>query len=235
LIGAAAWRPDAGAGGRVWFRRCRNGRVMQSSAGAAWEDFMNAAKSILASAAAAATAAAPAAVVAVAVAVVAVVAAAVSVHAQRGDLISFPADYAKGVMYAVVDRADNKQVRHLYVNSQGAIDAAKAGQPLPNGTVLTMVQYAAQLDDKGNPIKGPDGRFIKTDKIVGYTVMEKRAGWGADVPAEIRNGDWQYQAYTPARAPNSKAVLANCFKCHKPLDKEDFVFSYSRLKAAMKN
>jgi hypothetical protein len=160
--------------------------------------------------------------------------AAMSVQAQRGDLIAFPTDYAKGVLYAVIDRADNKQVRHLYASSQAAIDAAKAGAPLPNGTVLTMVQFAAQLDDKGNPVKGPDGRFVKTDKIVGYTVMEKRAGWGADVPEAIRNGDWQYQAFTPARAPNPKANLANCFKCHKPLDKEDFVFSYARMTAAMK-
>jgi hypothetical protein len=166
-----------------------------------------------------------------AVAAAGVVTAGVSVNAQRGELIKFPADYAKGVMYATIDRADIKQVRHLYVNSQAAIDAAKKGQPLPNGTVLTMVQYAAQVDDKGNPVKGTDGRLVKTDKIVGYTVMEKQAGWGQDVPEEIRNGDWQYQAFTAAREPNPKAVLAACFKCHLPLDKQqDFVFSWNPLR-----
>ena len=166
-----------------------------------------------------------------AVAAAVVVAAGVSVRAQRGELITFPADYAKGVMYGTVDRADNKQVRHLYANSKAAIDAAKKGQPLPDGAVLTMVQYAAELDASGNPVKGPDGRFIKTDKIVGYTVMEKRPGWGTDVPEEIRNGDWQYQAFLPDRTPNAKAVLAGCFKCHKPLDKQDFVFSWDRMRA----
>jgi hypothetical protein len=166
-------------------------------------------------------------------AIVIVAGTAVSVHAQRGDLISFPKSYAKGVMYGTVDRADLKQVRHLYVSSQAAIDAAKAGKPLPDGTVLTMVQYAAQVDAKGNPVKGPDGRFIKTDKIVGYTVMEKRPGWGKDVPEEIRNGDWQYQAFLTGQTPNPKAVLANCFKCHKPLDKQDFVFSWDLLRKKM--
>ena len=158
---------------------------------------------------------------------------AMTAYAQRGDLITFPADYAKGVMYGTVDRADIKQVRHLYINSQAAIDAAKKGQPVPNGTVITMVQYAAQVDAKGEAIKGPDGRFIKTDKIVGYTVMEKQAGWGNDVPEEIRNGDWQYQAFTTAREPNPKAVLSACFKCHKPLDKEDFLFSWKLVRGEM--
>jgi hypothetical protein len=155
-------------------------------------------------------------------------------HAQRGELIAFPANYAKGVLYQTVDRADLKQVRQLYASSQTAIDAAKAGKPLPDGTVLTMVQYAAELDDKGNPVKRADGRFVRTDKIVGYTVMEKRPDWGKDVPDEIRNGDWQYQAFLPDRTPNAKAVLANCFKCHKPLDKQDFVFSWDGLRTPAK-
>ena len=169
-----------------------------------------------------------------AIAAVIVAGAAVTGHAQRGELIVFPADYAKGVMYSTVDRADIKQVRLLYASSQSAIDAAKAGKPLPDGTVLTLVQYAAQFDDKGEPVKGPNGRFVRTDKIVGYTVMEKRPGWGNDVPDEIRNGDWQYQAFLPDRTPNPKAVLAACFKCHKPLDKQDFVFSWDGLRTAAK-
>lgn len=161
-------------------------------------------------------------------------AAVTSGHTQRGDLITFPADYAKGVLYQTVDRADLKQVRQLYASTQAAADAAKAGKPLPDGTVLTMVQYAAQLDDKGEPVKRPNGRFVRTDKIVGYTVMEKRPGWGKDVPEDIRNGDWQYQAFLPDRTPNPKASLAACFKCHKPLDKQDFVFSWEGLRTTAK-
>ena len=147
-----------------------------------------------------------------------------------GDLVKFPDDYAKGVLYTTVDRADNKQYRELYVTPAAAIDAAKKGEPLPSGTVLTLVQYAAKLDAQGNPEKDANGRFIKGN-LVAYTVMEKRAGWGKEYPDDVRNGEWEYQAFTADRKVNEKAVLANCFKCHKPLDaKQDFVFSYDKLK-----
>jgi hypothetical protein len=148
-----------------------------------------------------------------------------------GDKVAFPADYAKGVVYMTLDRPENKQVRE-YFTSQAAVDAAKKGDPLPQGTVITVAQYAAQLDAQGNPVKDANGRFIKTSNIVGYTVMEKRAGWGAEYAPELRNGEWEYQAFTPAKAVNDKANLTACFQCHKPLDKQDFVFSYDKLKAA---
>jgi hypothetical protein len=61
--------------------------------------------------------------------------------------------------------------------------------------------------------------------------MEKRAGWGAEYPADIRNGEWEYRAFKTDRTPNTAANLQNCFKCHKPLDARlDFVFSYDRMK-----
>ena len=40
-----------------------------------------------------------------------------------GDKVAFPADYAKGVVYMTLDRAENKQVRE-YFTSQAAVDAA---------------------------------------------------------------------------------------------------------------
>jgi hypothetical protein len=147
-----------------------------------------------------------------------------------GDKVAFPADYAKGVLYTTVDRADNKQYRELYVNLPAAIEAAKKGEALPSGTVLTLVQYAAKLDTAGNPEKDANGRFIKTN-ILAYTVMEKRTGWGAEYPDNIRNGEWEYQAFKADKTPNTAANLTNCFNCHKPLgEKVDFVFSYDKLK-----
>jgi hypothetical protein len=148
-----------------------------------------------------------------------------------GEKIGFPQHFMQGTLYTTVDRADNKQFRELFVSPPAAIEAAKKGEPLPAGTVLTLVQYRARLDGQGNPVKGSDGRFVKGE-LAGYTVMEKRPGWGADVPEEIRNGDWLYQAFTAEGKVNGKANLAACFQCHKPLDKQDFVFSYDRLKAA---
>src|ERR1700686_1008366 len=78
------------------------------------------------------------------VAIVAALAAAASVHAGS-DKITFPNDYAKGVVYKTEDRPDNKQVRELFI-SREAVEAARHGAPLPSGTAITVVRYAAQLD-----------------------------------------------------------------------------------------
>jgi hypothetical protein len=147
-----------------------------------------------------------------------------------GDNVKFPENYAKGVLYTTVDRADNKQYRELYSTPE-AIAAVKAGQPIPSGTVLTLVQYKAKLDASGNPEKDANGRFIKGD-LIAYTVMEKRTGWGIEYTNEIRNGEWEYQAFKADKSVNDKAKLANCFTCHKPLDKQDYVFSFNAMKNA---
>src|SRR4051795_5478296 len=91
-----------------------------------------------------------------------------------GDKVAFPDNYAKGVLYTTVDRPDNKQYRELYSPPE-AVAALKAGQPIPSGTVLTLVQFKAVLNAAGEPEKDANGRFMKGD-LIGYTVMEKRAG-----------------------------------------------------------
>jgi len=147
-----------------------------------------------------------------------------------GEKVAFPENYAQGVLYTTVDRPDNKQYRELYATPE-AIAAVKAGQPLPSGTVLTLVQHKAKVDGDGNPERDANGRFIKGE-LIGYTVMEKRAGWGSEYPEETRNGEWEYQAFKADKTVNDKANLKNCFTCHKPLDKQDFVFSFQALKNA---
>jgi len=168
-------------------------------------------------------------------AAVAIVAAATAVDLVRagGDKVAFPADYAKGVVYMTLDRPENKQVREYYT-SQAAVDAAKKGAPLPNDTVITVVQYAAQLDPQGNPTKDANGRFSRTANILGYTVMEKRAGWGAEYPETMRNGEWEYQAFRADKTANPNSNLSGCFNCHKPQATQDYVFSYDKLKLAAK-
>ena len=145
-----------------------------------------------------------------------------------GDKVVFPEGFEKGVLFTTVDRADNKQYREVFT-SQAALDAAKKGEPLPDGTVITLVQYRAKLGADGNPEKDANGRFIKTD-ILAYTVMEKRKGWGTEYPENIRNGEWEYQAFTAAKAVNANAKLTACFECHKPLPgASDFLFSYGKM------
>jgi hypothetical protein len=147
-----------------------------------------------------------------------------------GDLVAFPDNYAKGVLYTTVDRPNNKQYRELFSTPE-AIEALKTGKAIPSGTVLTLVEYKAKLDASGTPEKDGNGRFIKGD-LIGYTVMEKRAGWGAEYSPDQRNGEWEYQAFKADKTVNDKANLKNCFTCHLPLDKQDFVFSFDKMKGA---
>jgi plastocyanin len=146
------------------------------------------------------------------------------------DKIKFPSDYLKGVLYQTLDRPDNKQYRELYA-SPAAVEAVRKGQPIPYGTVLTLVQWSVEQDAQGNPVKDPNGRFVKKD-IIAHTVMQKERGWGADYPADWpRNGEWEYAVFTADGRPNPKGNANNkaCFTCHLPHAKQDFVISLAKL------
>lgn len=144
-------------------------------------------------------------------------------QAPAPNRIAFPETWNQGVMYSTVDRYDIKQHRELW-STKAAVDAVKAGKPIPHGTVLTLVQYKARVDDKGAPVKGADGRFQKGD-LVAYTVMEKRAGWGAQYDAALRNGEWEYAVFGADKKLNGKANINGCLQCHKPHEGQDFVIS----------
>ena len=59
--------------------------------------------------------------------------------------------------------------------------------------------------------------------------MEKRAGWGTEYPDDVRNGEWEYSAFTADQKFNDKANYKACFQCHKPHAKQDYVISLARL------
>lgn len=141
--------------------------------------------------------------------------------------IAFPANFKDHVLYATIDRHDVKQYRELYGTPE-AVKAAREGKPIPSGSILTLVQFKAQTDAAGNPLKDANGRFVKGD-LVAFTVMEKRAGWGAEYPADLRNGEWEYALFAADRKLNEKANYKACFQCHKPHEKQDFVISLARL------
>ena len=144
--------------------------------------------------------------------------------------IKFPSDYLKGVLYQTLDRPDNKQYRELYA-TPAAIEAVRKGQPIPYGTVLTLVQWSVEQDANGVPLKDSNGRFIKKD-VLAHTVMEKQRGWGSDYPSDWpRNGEWEYAVFTADGQPNPKGNANNkaCFTCHLPHAKQDFVISLAKL------
>ena len=135
----------------------------------------------------------------------AVAAAAVAAPADAGrELVKFPDRYADGVHYATVNRGG---IREEIFATSAAIEAAKNGQPLPSGTVITMEDYR-------------------------YIVLEKRTGWGAEYPPDQRNGEWEFQAFNADKTVNEGENVARCFSCHKSQAAQDFVFTLDRMKNA---
>lgn len=141
--------------------------------------------------------------------------------------LKFPEGWDKGVMYATVDRPDTKQYREFYTSAE-ALKAAREGKPIPHGTVITLAAYAAKLDADGKPVKDANGRFVK-DKLVAVNSMQKERGFGDDIPAAVRNGDWIYQSFTPDGQVNEKANLTACYQCHLPFAKDDYLTNLAKL------
>src|SRR6266566_3914977 len=129
----------------------------------------------------------PPAVVAMVAAVSGIV---LAVEVRAGaDRVAFPENYATGVMYLSIDKPEPKQVHQIYAMPD-AFEAVLKEEPMPTGTVFTVVAYAAKLDAQGNPVKDADGHFVKGD-ILAYNVMAKGSGWGSEYPPTLRNGEWE--------------------------------------------
>lgn len=153
--------------------------------------------------------------------------------------IAFSESYAEGVMYTTVDRPastrpstaglENTAQYRKYYATAGAV---KAGEPIPSGSVITMVKYRAKLDAQGNPLKHDNGRFVKGD-LIGFSVMEKRTGRDAEDPPGICNGEWDFQEFTADRKPDDGVNLVACFQCHRSQAKTDFLFTFGKIKAAV--
>ena len=157
---------------------------------------------------------------------------AAGVHAGTEE-VALPADYQTDfVRYEVVDRLDRKKARFMYMNAD-AWAAAEPGQPLPDGTVVIMEDHDIRLDGAGEPVLDSAGRVIPTDVVTNVFIMEKRAGWGADYPDELRNGEWEYAWFGPDGVRSFKPMTA-CFECHKAQDAEDYTFTAVKAVAAQK-
>ncbi|MEM1506193.1 cytochrome P460 family protein [Domibacillus sp. 8LH] len=124
------------------------------------------------------------------------------------NLVKFPEDLEKGIVFATYDRGDIHE--DIYINSKEAIEAVQNGEELPSGTVITLVGY-------------------KDGEIDQYLVMEKRTGWGSQYSPEERNGEWEYQAFTPGREVREDNI-GRCFTCHANQERDDYLNSMDQMK-----
>lgn len=130
------------------------------------------------------------------------------VHAET-NRTTFPVNIDELVHYATVRRGEVTE--HL-MTTQAGIDAVKAGQPMPSGTHVVLVDYR-------------DGEVFR------YFVMEKGEGWGADYPERRRTGDWQFQWFKPDMTVNLAENTARCQSCHMSRGDQEFLFSHRNIEA----
>ena len=142
--------------------------------------------------------------------------------------VSYPEGY-KGTFtkYHTINFPATGQVRHYYANKL-AVDAAKAGKPLPDGSVLFAEVHAAKLGADKKPAVGGDGFYV-ADKLLFYTAMAREAGWGKDIPEMLRNSDWNYAVFTSDKQHRPGVNQAECLACHKPLDTTSYTFTLKQL------
>lgn len=147
--------------------------------------------------------------------------------------VTFPENYKTTfTKYHTINFPATRQVRYYYANN-AALQAAKAGRNLPDGSVLFAEVYSAKLDADKKPVMGADGFFVP-DQLTGYTAMAREAGWGNDIPDMLRNENWNYGLFTAAKQARPGMNQAECLACHKPLDKTSFTFTLEQLTAAAK-
>src|SRR4029453_16806527 len=82
--------------------------------------------------------------------------------------VTFPENYKDTfTKYYTINFPATRQVRYYFANNV-ALQAAKAGKSLPDGSVLFAEVYSAKLDAEKKPVLGADGFFVP-DQLVAYT------------------------------------------------------------------
>ena len=142
--------------------------------------------------------------------------------------IGYPADYKSNFTnYLSLDRTQNEgQIIRLFAN-QKALEAARSGAALPDGSIIVGEIYKAKLNKDGKPQVSSLGRQVR-DKLALIAVMEKRPGFGKDLPAEFQNDGWDFAAFKPDGS-RAKKDLDSCRSCHAPLKDSQHLFSLEHL------
>jgi cytochrome c553 len=127
--------------------------------------------------------------------------------------MTFPAEFPKNfVLYHEDFDADKKPTKRAYVN-RVALTAARAGQPLPSGSIIVVQNYNAGV-------------------VSSYAAMESREGWGSEIPEILRNGDWNYALFDAKRELRADVNYARCLACHKPEVASSYVFGIKEIAGA---
>lgn len=125
--------------------------------------------------------------------------------------MTFPAGFPTGFTSYERATAEGGGMAERYANAV-ALAAARAGRPLPDGSVIVVVNRDA------------------AGTATSYAAMASQAGWGAAVPSLLRNGNWDYALFDAAHVRNDRLNQAQCLACHRPQEPNGFVFTMPALR-----
>jgi cytochrome c553 len=156
-----------------------------------------------------------------------------ALHAAIRSAMALPKDFPQA--YTEYGREEDAQAKTLSVKYANAIAvaSARAGAPLLDGSVILVVGHAAELDAAGQPVLDARGR-MKVGKALSFSGMEARVGWGADIPALLRNGNWLYGLWRADGTPRLGEGQPACLVCHKARAADSFVFTLGELQRAVR-
>lgn len=135
--------------------------------------------------------------------------------------VTFPAGFPEGfTVYRTEEDHEGKTILRDWAN-HAALDAVRAGKPLPEtGVIVAETSSAHEVDGK-----------LVADAPRTYAVFAAGPGWGASVPEVLRNGNWHFGIFGADRTPKLTNQAA-CLACHKPQASSSFMFTYDVLKAS---
>lgn len=139
--------------------------------------------------------------------------------------IQLPADWeARFIRYSTVDNEQRRIVRNIFINPE-AYFAARAGEPLPYGTLVLLADQRARAAPDGTLLRDAGGRLIPEPGWLGVNAQQKERGWGEGYAQTIRNGEWEYARFNGDGTRNNGPVEA-CFTCHlQNVANQDFTFT----------
>ncbi len=135
--------------------------------------------------------------------------------------MSLPADFPAGFqIYDTVVSREDRLVTLRHANA-AAVRAARAGMPLPEGSIIVVVQHTLLLDDQGQAHAG---------SVQSSAAMAMRKGWGAAVPPALRNGNWDFALFNARGQRRDQLDQTPCLACHQPLARTSHVFTLAALR-----
>ena len=139
--------------------------------------------------------------------------------------IQLPPDWeTRFIRYQTLDNEQRRIVRNIFINPE-AFMAARAGQPLPYGTLVLLADQRARAGADGALLRDANGRLIPAPAWLSVGAQQKERGWGEGYAANIRNGEWEYARVNGDGTRNNGPVEA-CFTCHlQNVANQDFTFT----------